>query len=132
MTYCTGGHTKFFHRFHIVWITKYRYKVLHGEMRERLRETIRRPVLRWARRSSRAFRQRITYASGAFDSDVAYQGALFAQDPDRISDLRKLYWGKRFWARGYCSTTSGNVTDEVILQYLDLHSKRKPTGIRRW
>jgi len=41
MTYCTGSHTKFYHRFHIVWITKYRYKVLHGKMRERLREIIR-------------------------------------------------------------------------------------------
>jgi hypothetical protein len=45
-------------------------------------------------------------------------------------DLRKRYWGRRFWARGYFSTTSGNVTDDVILQYLELHSKRKPTGIR--
>ena len=41
MTYCTGSHTKFYHRFHVVWITKYRYKVLRGEMRERLREIIR-------------------------------------------------------------------------------------------
>ena len=29
------------------------------------------------------------------------------------------------------STTSGNVTDDVILQYLEIHSKRKPTGISR-
>ena len=36
MTYCTGSHTNFYQRFHVVWITKYRYKVLHGEMREGL------------------------------------------------------------------------------------------------
>ena len=36
--------------------------------------------------------------------------------------LRKRYWGKRFWARGYFSTTSGNVTDETIMRYLELHS----------
>ena len=41
MTYCTGSHTKFYHRYHIVWVTKYRYKVLQGELRERLREIIR-------------------------------------------------------------------------------------------
>ena len=46
-------------------------------------------------------------------------------------ELRKRYWGRRFWARGYFSTTSGNVTDDVILQYLELHSKRKPTGANR-
>ncbi|MFT7524093.1 MAG: putative transposase, partial [Candidatus Paceibacteria bacterium] len=37
----------------------------------------------------------------------------------------------RFWARGFFSTTSGNVTDAVILQYLELPSKREPTGVSR-
>ncbi len=46
-------------------------------------------------------------------------------------ELRKRYWGRRFWARGYFSTTSGNVSDDVILQYLELHSKRDATGISR-
>jgi putative transposase len=36
-------------------------------------------------------------------------------------DLRKRYWGRHFWARGYFSTTSGNITDDVILQYLQEH-----------
>jgi len=31
-------------------------------------------------------------------------------------ELRKHYWGRRFWARGYFSTTSGNVTDDIITQ----------------
>ena len=46
-------------------------------------------------------------------------------------DLRKRYCGRRFWGRGYFSATPGNVTDDVILQYLKLHSDRKPTGISR-
>ena len=40
MIYSTGSHTKFYHRFHVVWKTKYRYKVMRGEMRERIREII--------------------------------------------------------------------------------------------
>jgi putative transposase len=44
-------------------------------------------------------------------------------------ELRKRYWGQRFWARGFFSTTSGNVTDTVILQCLEFHSKREPTGL---
>jgi len=39
-------------------------------------------------------------------------------------ELRKRYWGRRFWARGYFSTTSGNVTDDIIKQYLELHSSK--------
>ncbi len=41
MAYDTGAHTVFYHRYHIVWITKYRFKVLTGEMRLRIREIIR-------------------------------------------------------------------------------------------
>jgi putative transposase len=43
-------------------------------------------------------------------------------------DLRKRTWGRHFWARGYYSTTSGNITDDVILQYLQEH---EPTGASR-
>jgi putative transposase len=41
MSYSTGSHTGFYHRYHIVWITKYRYKVLQGKLRERVRDIIR-------------------------------------------------------------------------------------------
>ena len=38
--YNKSSHTIFYHRFHIVWITKYRYRVLQGAMRIRIREII--------------------------------------------------------------------------------------------
>src|SRR3977135_2379970 len=41
MNYATGCHTVFHHRYHIVWVTKYRYKVLEGALRERIRMIIR-------------------------------------------------------------------------------------------
>ena len=44
-------------------------------------------------------------------------------------DLRKRYWGRHFWARGYFSTTSGNITDDVILQYLQKHEAAFTTQI---
>ncbi|TCQ72953.1 transposase IS200 family protein [Ochrobactrum sp. BH3] len=40
MSYDTGSHTVFYHRYHIVWITKYRYKVLKGELGLRIRAII--------------------------------------------------------------------------------------------
>ena len=40
MRYSKSAHTRFYHRFHVVWVTKYRYKVLQGPMRERIREII--------------------------------------------------------------------------------------------
>jgi len=41
MSYTSGSHTVFHHRYHIVWITKYRYKVLEDALRERIRTIIR-------------------------------------------------------------------------------------------
>ena len=33
--------------------------------------------------------------------------------------LRKTYWGRHFWARGYFCCSSGNVTDEMVMQYIE-------------
>ncbi|MCP5243751.1 MAG: transposase [Burkholderiales bacterium] len=40
MSYTTGCHTIFHHRYHIVWTPKYRYKVLRGKIRERIRTIV--------------------------------------------------------------------------------------------
>ncbi len=42
--------------------------------------------------------------------------------------IRKRYWGQRFWQRGYVSTTSGNITGALILNYLDKHTRPNETG----
>ena len=36
--------------------------------------------------------------------------------------LKKEYWGRHFWGRGFFSSTSGNVTDDVINNYINQHS----------
>ena len=139
MAYRTGGHTRYYHRFHVVWVTKYRFKVLRGEMRIRLREIIRQTCEELG----------VQIVKGVLSTDHVH---MFVSIPPHLAlskamqrikgrssrriqmeypELRKRYWGRRFWARGYFSTTSGNVTDDIILQYLELHSQREPTGIRR-
>ncbi|MDE8652453.1 IS200/IS605 family transposase [Novosphingobium sp. H3SJ31-1] len=54
--------------------------------------------------------------------------------------IRKRYWGQRLWARGDFSTTSGSITDDMIVTYLKRHTepddrasawRPEPTGIRR-
>ena len=36
-------------------------------------------------------------------------------------ELKRKYWGSHFWARGYLSATSGNITDEMINEYINNH-----------
>ena len=38
--YSKKSHTVFYHRYHIVWITKYRYKVLTYDIKKRVRELV--------------------------------------------------------------------------------------------
>ena len=35
-----------------------------------------------------------------------------------FGELRRQCWGKHLWARGYFAASSGNVTDEIIKQYI--------------
>jgi len=42
--------------------------------------------------------------------------------------IRKRYWGQHFWVRGYFSTTSGNITDDVIMNNLDEHTVPSKSG----
>jgi putative transposase len=37
-----------------------------------------------------------------------------------------VYWGRHLWARGYFVASSGNVTDEVIAEYIEKQSQLAP------
>nr|WP_316359492.1 IS200/IS605 family transposase [Candidatus Neptunochlamydia sp. REUL1] len=36
-----------------------------------------------------------------------------------FSHLKKMFWGRHFWGRGYLVVSSGNITDEMIQSYID-------------
>jgi len=36
-------------------------------------------------------------------------------------NLKRRYWGKRFWARGFGAFTTGNITEEMVQEYIDHH-----------
>ena len=44
--------------------------------------------------------------------------------------LRTAFWGRHLWARGYFLATSGNVTDEVIAEYIRLQGAEPQHGER--
>ena len=33
--------------------------------------------------------------------------------------LKKKFWGRHFWARGYLAVSTGTITDEMIQSYID-------------
>jgi len=37
--------------------------------------------------------------------------------------LLKIFWGQHLWGRGYFVATSGNITDEIIMEYIENQDK---------
>ena len=54
-------------------------------------------------------------------TDIAVENVTQMKRKPEVGNRLKRYWGRHFWAKGYFSTTSGNITDDVILQYLENH-----------
>ena len=40
--------------------------------------------------------------------------------------LNRQFWGRNFWARGYFAASSGNITDEMVMQYIEQQGHEPP------
>ena len=137
--YSKGGHTVFHSRYHIVWITKYRYKVLTRDVKLRARQIIRQvcdnlgvKIIKGVLSSNHVHMfVEIPPKISVSDYVKRVKGCSSRKIQQEFSYLKNRYWGKRFWARGYFYTTSGNITNEIITNYIDNHTEDKPTGNRR-
>lgn len=125
--YRHGAHTVFEIHLHLVWITKYRRPALSGEVGTRVRDLIR----------EICGQNDVHIIKGHVSKDHVH---LFISLPPQVTisrlvqqlkgksaykllqefpHLRKKFWGRHLWARGYFCCSSGNVTDEVIKQYIE-------------
>ena len=124
--YRTSSHSRFTLTYHFIWVTKYRKSVLSGQVGVRLRELIR-EICRT---------QEIEILQGAVSRDHVH---VLLSCPPNISPskvmqylkgktsrkllmefkhLEKQYWGRRLWARGYFVASSGEVTEEMLMEYI--------------
>ena len=129
-----GSHTVSRLTVHLVWVTKYRYHVLKGEIQKRCRELL----------IQICDAEDIKILSGVVSKDhvhmhLEYPPSQLVSDlvkrlkgrTSRIlqreyPELQKRYWGKHFWAIGYGAWSTGNITDEQVQEYLEHH--RQPSN----
>jgi len=128
--YSKGNHTVFYHRYHIAWSTKYRYKILTNDIKTRVKAII----------QQTAKEMGVTIETGAITSDHLHflviipphiavsdfiqkaKGRSSRKIQLEFPELKRIYWGNHFWARGFFSATSGGVTDKVVADYINNHS----------
>lgn len=124
--YRKTSHTTYDCKYHIVWITKYRKKVLGGEVGKRVRELVREICKR----------NDVEILKGHVSKDHVH---LFVSVPPHLAisklvqylkgkspyklmqenkQVSRLFWGRHLWGRGYFVATSGNITDEMIMEYI--------------
>ena len=136
MSYRKTSHSVYDLKCHVVWITKYRKPVLRGEIAVRLRELVRQTCATLD----------VYILSGHIALDHVH---LLVSVPPKISvsalmqrikgrssrkmleefgELNRQFWGRHLWARGYFAASSGNVTDEIIKQYIESQGKQPPSA----
>jgi putative transposase len=125
--YRQSSHTVYDLKYHIVWITKYRKPILQGEIAKRARDLV--------REICKA--KDVEIIKGHISKEHVH---VFVSVPPHVSvsqlvqslkgkssrkllleykGLSRAFWGRHLWARGYFVASSGNVTDEVIMKYVE-------------
>ena len=66
-----------------------------------------------------------TTASRAEQDCTITEGRSSFEIQQEFPELKKRYWGQHIWARGYFCASSGNVTDEMIKDYIEKHKNKK-------
>ena len=132
LQYRKQSHATYDCRYHIVWIPKYRYDMLEGEVADFVKQVLEQ-VCRW---------KEIVMLQGKLRPDHVH---LYLSIPPKysVSDavkwlkersatqamkrfpaIRKRLWGGHFWAWGYFASTVG-ITDEIIRRYIDNQEKQE-------
>lgn len=125
---------------HIVWITKYRYHVLQGDIQARCRDLL----------IQICDSENVHILKGVVSKDHVHMhieyspslsiSVLVKKLKGRTShllqreflSLQKRYWGQHFWGVGYGVWSTGNVTDEAVQEYLEHHKDKPNTPSGNW
>lgn len=124
--YRKTSHTTFDLKYHLVWTTKYKKPVLSGTLGTRVRDLIREIC---ATHSVQIIRGHVSkdhihlFISMPPQISVAklaqyLKGKTSRKLLQQYPVLNKQFWGRHFWSRGYFATTSGAITDEMIMDYI--------------
>ena len=125
--YRKTSHSTYDCKYHIVWITKYRKKVMSGVIAERIRELLRQicrendvEIIKGHISKDHVHMLVSVPPHLAISKLVQYlKGKSSYKMLQENKQLSKMFWGRHLWGRGYFVATSGNVTDEVIMEYIE-------------
>ena len=128
--YWTGAHTKHRIRIHLVWIPKYRKRVLRGKVAARTKELLYQccEVNRWwiHKIAIGTNHVHINIQINPTDSIASVAQKLKGGSSkiirEEFPELEEFIWGDSFWADGYFAESIGKVDETIINAYIEEHS----------
>jgi len=126
MAYWTGAHTRHRLKYHLVWIPKYRKRVLRGKLVGRLKRLLFQAseVNGWEIQelSIQTDHVHLLVQIGP-EKSVATIVQIFKGGTSRalrkeFPELEEFLWGDSFWADGYFAETVGVAQEEMIRRYI--------------
>ena len=125
--YRRSSHALYGLRYHFVFITKYRKPVLRGdiarEVRKIVREVCRTHDIEIVRGHVRPDHVHLLLDVPPKWSPSRVMQAIKGKSSHHLLQdhrrLRKEFWGRHLWARGYFVATTGNVSDEMVAEHIE-------------
>ncbi|MFQ6109438.1 MAG: IS200/IS605 family transposase [Candidatus Aminicenantales bacterium] len=129
--YATGAHTKHRLQYHLVWIPKYRRRVLRGKIAIRLRQLLYEAcrVNRWwisemsIQEDHVHIVMQVPPQYSVAEVVQILKGGTSRGLRKEYPELEEFLWGESFWADGYFAETIGQVNEEVVKKYIRKHRK---------
>lgn len=125
--YRHSAHAVYDIKYHVIWVTKYRYKVMRGRVAERARDVIRQicaardvVIVRGAVSPGHIHMLLSVPPHLSPAKLVQYiKGRSSRRLQEEFPELGKRYWGQHLWARGYFCATVGAVDEAKIKEYIE-------------
>lgn len=133
------SHTIWHCQYHIIWVPKYRFRILRGEIAEEVRaaihgfvERMEGEVVELSVQADHVHLQVMVPPKVAISKFMGtIKGRTAIQILNRHKKLKKKpYWGNHFWARGYCVDTIG-LDEEKVRAYVRHQEKRERLAEQR-
>ena len=126
-SYRKTSHSKYDLKVHLIWIPKYRKRVLTGKVAERARDLLRQICMEHevhiisGKVSAEHVHMFVSYNPQISISKLVQylKGTSSRILLQEFTHLRKQFWGRHLWGRGYMAISSGNITDDLIQQYIE-------------
>ena len=126
-----SAHGAYHHQYHVVWIPKYRKKILQGKLKEFIEKRLfdvqeYHPDIEIEKYSIQKDHIHLVIIIPPRYSVSEIIGKIKANTSREIrkkfESVKKIYWRNEFWSPGFFSSTVG-INEDVIKKYIEFQGK---------